>query len=209
LGNRITHRPPAVEWGVAMRPLPGEAVSGDLHLVKPFAGGVLLAAVDGLGRGNQAAMAAKTAVSVLGKYASDPVVSLAKRCHKALLMTRGVVMMLASLNLQAGDMSWLGIGNVEGILLRADAAAVPSLERAPLHGGLVGYQLPVMHARKVPVREGDLVIFATDGISGDFIRDVRREDPPQKVAELLLKRHFKGNDDALVLVLRYPRTSRE
>ena len=30
-----------------------------------------------------------------------------------------------------------------------------------------------------------------------------RTDSPQRIAERILQRHFKGNDDALVLVVRY------
>ena len=47
-----------IEWGVASRALPGETRSGDLHVVESFAGGALVAAVDGLGHGEEAADAA-------------------------------------------------------------------------------------------------------------------------------------------------------
>jgi negative regulator of sigma-B (phosphoserine phosphatase) len=171
-------------------------------LVKAFAIGVLFAIVDGLGQGNQAATAAGTAVSVLKKYASDSVVSLIKRCHRGLMMTRGAVMTLASVDLD-GNMSWLGIGNVEGVLLRGDAATVPSTERLRLHGGLVGYQLPKLEARKVRLQRNDLIIFVTDGIRTDFVAEVRRGDPPQRIADRVLDRCFKGNDDGLILVVRY------
>jgi negative regulator of sigma-B (phosphoserine phosphatase) len=171
-------------------------------MVKAFNQGVLLAVVDGLGQGNQAALAARTAVSVLKKYAAGSVVSLIKRCHRSLMMARGAVISLASIDMRA-NMSWLGIGNVECLLLRADAAAVPSTERLRLHGGVVGYQLPILHARKTVLHENDLLIFATDGVGGDFINEVKRESPAQQIADQILREHFKGNDDALVLVVRY------
>ncbi|MDB6110010.1 MAG: hypothetical protein JWR69_1760 [Pedosphaera sp.] len=177
-------------------------VSGDAYVVKAFANGELLAAVDGLGQGNQAATAARTAVSLLKKYAADSVVSLIKRCHRGLMMSRGAVMTLASVDLH-GNMSWLGIGNVQGILLRGDPAVIPATERLRLHGGLVGYQLPKLEARKVALQQGDLLVFATDGISEDFQADVDREHSPQRIADRVLDRHFKGNDDGLVLVVRY------
>jgi len=37
--------PPLIEWGVATLALPGEAQSGDLHLVQPAGTGVLVAVV--------------------------------------------------------------------------------------------------------------------------------------------------------------------
>jgi len=190
-----------MEWGVAARPCPGQVVSGDAWVVKTFANGALLAVVDGLGQGSQAATAADTAVALLNKYASDSVVGLIKRCHRGLMMTRGAVMTLASVDLHA-NMSWLGIGNVEGILLRGNAAAIPAMERLRLHGGLVGYQLPKLEAGKVALQPGDLLMLATDGIAADFPKDVDREDSPQRIADRVLDRHFKGNDDGLVLVMR-------
>ena len=42
---------PWIEWGVATRALPGQAESGDRHLVQRFPDGVLAAVVDGLGHG--------------------------------------------------------------------------------------------------------------------------------------------------------------
>jgi serine phosphatase RsbU (regulator of sigma subunit) len=177
--------------------------------VKAFDDWILVAVVDGLGHGNQAAMAAKTAVSVLNKYASESIVSLVKRCHRTLMMSRGVVMTLASLELGTGRLNWLGVGNVEGILLRADAAAIPSLERLPLHGGLVGYQLPKLQARKLSINAGDLLVFATDGIDANFTRDLNGSDSPRQLAANVMKRHFKGSDDALVLALRYLGTDHE
>ncbi len=172
-------------------------------MVKAFAKGILVAVVDGLGQGNQAAVAARTAVSLLRKYASDSVISLVKRCHRTLMMSRGAVITLASLNACTNNLSWLGVGNVEGVLLRADAAAIPAAERLQLHGGLVGYQLPKLQARELAIHKGDLLILATDGISSDFTRDLRLEDSPQQMADRILDKHFKGNDDGLVFVLRY------
>src|SRR5207247_8437874 len=69
------------EWGVASRAFPGENASGDLHLVKPLPGGVLLAAVDGLGHGPEAVAAATTAVAILQNYADEPLPALVTRCQ--------------------------------------------------------------------------------------------------------------------------------
>jgi phosphoserine phosphatase RsbX len=203
LDIRTTNCLDVVEWGVATRSHSGPGAFGDLYLVKAFANGILVAVVDGLGQGNQAAVAARTAVSVLRKYASDSVISLVKRCHRTLMMSRGAVITLARLDLHAKNLNWLGVGNVEGVLLRADAAAVPASERLQLHGGLIGYQLPKLHAHELSIQKGDLLVFATDGISNAFTRDMRRNDSPQQIADDVLEKHFKGTDDGLVLALRY------
>lgn len=199
---------PFIESGVAMRALPGQTVSGDLHVVKPFPNGVLLAVMDGLGHGDEATAAAKTAAATLVEHAREHVISLLKRCHEALPRTRGVAMTLASCNNLEGTITWLGVGNVEGLLLRADAAANPPTERVLLRGGVVGYQLPVLHAGVLPISAGDLLIFATDGVRSDFGSDFGHSksagtETPQQIADRLLEKWFKGTDDALVLVVRY------
>ena len=195
----------AIEWGVASRALPGQPASGDLNVVKSFSDGVLVAALDGLGHGEEAATAAAVAAATLEMHAGEPVMTLVQRCHEALRATRGVAMSVASLNVSRGLVTWLGVGNVEGVLLRRSStravAEVPLLLRA----GVVGFQLPSLDVEVVPVSAGDTLIFATDGIHSDFARGLARNNPPQKAAEKILARHARATDDALVLVARYLR----
>ena len=114
-----------IEWGVASLALAGEVESGDRHVVKTFPHGALLAAMDGLGHGEQAAAAANRAVKVLQTADTESIVSLLKRCHERLRSTRGVVMSVAAFNAVDETMTWIGVGNVEGVLLRADPTVVP------------------------------------------------------------------------------------
>ncbi len=88
----MTETSSLLEWGVATLTLAGQSESGDLHLVREVGGGVLVAVVDGLGHGEEAALAARLAVTTLDRFAGEPVGSLVQRCHEALLGTRGVVM---------------------------------------------------------------------------------------------------------------------
>src|SRR5882672_4232412 len=120
---------PLTAWGVASRALPGQVVSGDLHLIKPITDGVLAAVVDGLGHGDEAVTAAKTAIAALESHAEEPLIALVNRCHEALTKTRGVVMTLATLRSSQDKLTWLGVGNVEAILLRADHRAKAPSER--------------------------------------------------------------------------------
>src|SRR5258708_50452 len=101
-----------LDCGIATQPLPGEPESGDQHLIQPFAEGVLVAVVDGLGHGGEAAEAARIAVSTLKQSAGDSVDSLVRHCHQNLLHSRGVVMSLASFHSEDAAMTWIGIGNV-------------------------------------------------------------------------------------------------
>src|SRR5439155_854465 len=80
---------PLIDWGVATLALAGEAESGDLHLVKPVGRGVLVAAVDGLGHGAEAAAAARTAVTTLDRHADEFLIPVVRKCHEALIGRRG------------------------------------------------------------------------------------------------------------------------
>jgi negative regulator of sigma-B (phosphoserine phosphatase) len=87
--------------------------------VKTIPTGALVAVVDGLGHGAEAAGAARAAVATLGEYAHESLLALVERCHRALRRTRGAVMSVAHFNHGAGIMTWVGVGNVEGTLLQA------------------------------------------------------------------------------------------
>jgi negative regulator of sigma-B (phosphoserine phosphatase) len=199
-----TRRPSRwLEWGAATLALPGQEESGDRYLVQPLPSGVLVAVVDGLGHGPEAAAAARIAIEVLERHADEALLPMVNRCHRALLPTRGVVLSMAAFHVPDGTMTWLAVGNVEGVLLRAAVSATPPYESVLLRGGVVGYQLPSLSATVLPVTRGDTLIFATDGIDSRFTAGLTRSDPPQQIADRILAEHRKATDDALVLVARY------
>jgi hypothetical protein len=192
-----------IEWNVASRPLMGQTVSGDLHVVKFFDNSVLLAVIDGVGHGDEADKAAHIAGEVLKNNAGELAIALMKQCHQALARTRGAVITLARLDFVENEMTWLGVGNVEAQLFRADPNIIPAHENILLRGGLVGYQLPSLQAGVVPIMRGDLLVFATDGVHAGFDQRINLTESPKQIADGIMSRHFKGTDDALVLAVRY------
>jgi phosphoserine phosphatase RsbX len=191
-----------VEYGVAKSNFPGQGESGDRHLVYSAGNGVLIAAMDGIGHGEEAANAAEAAISILKANAEEPIISLAERCHEGLRSTRGVVLSLAYIDPNHGMMTWLGVGNVQGILMRAGAQKGSVQEVLLLRGGVVGSQLPALQATVLPIAKGDTLVFVTDGIRGEFAEGLSALESPQRAADKILKQHCRGNDDALVLVVR-------
>ena len=182
--------------------LPGQGESGDQHLVCCHQRGILVAAIDGIGHGEEAANAAKAAVSILKAEVDEPVISLLQRCHEGLRATRGVVLSLASIDQEHGLMTWAGVGNVQGAWMRAGAQKGSVQEVLLLRGGVVGSQLPALQAAVLPIGKGDTLVFVTDGIRGDFAAGLSALESPQRAADRILERHCRGNDDALVLVVR-------
>src|SRR2546425_10994289 len=110
---------PFLEWGVATFALAGASLSGDRHVVLPTPKGGLVGVVDGLGHGQEAAAAADIAVATLCHHAEEAIIGVFQQCHERLRRTRGVVMSLASFTRAPGTMTWMGIGNVEGLVCRA------------------------------------------------------------------------------------------
>ena len=193
---------PLVEYGVAKSILPGQGESGDRHVVCCGGEGILIAAIDGIGHGEEAANAAEAALAILKASPEEPVISLLERCHEGLRSTRGVVLSLASIDPKHGLMTWLGVGNVQGVLMRAGAQKGSVGEVLLLRGGVVGSQLPALQAAVLPIRRGDTLVFVTDGVRGEFVEGLSALESPQRAADKILKQHGRGNDDALVLVVR-------
>lgn len=197
----MEHPRPIIEWGWAGAGL--EAQSGDLHAVVPFPGGVLIALLDGLGHGPEAAAASSAALPALHNHAADPLPLLVQRCHHALRGTRGVVMSLVAFRTHDSSMTWMGIGNVDGVLFRRKTTPECADEAIEARGGVVGHQLPPLSAKTLRVSPGDTVIMATDGIQSGFRVSWTVEHPAPEIAECILARFAKGTDDAHVVVARY------
>lgn len=195
--------PCGIEYGVASVASPGQKESGDKYVIKCFHDGVLVAVVDGIGHGNEAGEAAKAAIRTLESRAHEPAITLMRRCHENLRGTRGVVMSVASFDLTHGLMTWLGVGNVEGTLLRPNPGRTVVVGSLLLRAGVIGGQLPPLQAAVLPVAPMDTLIFATDGVRADFLQAFIPIEPPQRTADRILAEGSKGTDDALVLVARY------
>ncbi len=192
-----------VEWAAFGRPIAGESVSGDMHLVAHFPGGVLAAVIDGLGHGPEAAIAARAAVRILTRHAGEPVTDLVLRCHEELRPTRGAVLSLVSIDVRQSALSWIGIGNVETLLFRAVSQPKSRRESLISRSGVVGYELTTPHVRTLSIEPGDTIIFATDGIGSEFT-SVRPEGrDAATIAAEIIDSHAKVTDDSLALVVRY------
>jgi negative regulator of sigma-B (phosphoserine phosphatase) len=191
-----------VEWGRAASPMRGEIRSGDIHIVHPVIGGTLIAVGDGLGHGDAAADASARCKAVLTSGDSGRVISLMNACHEALIGTRGAALSIAVLDVHARVLTWLGVGNVRGVLVRADTSASPPREEFLSRGGIVGHNLPPLHASIVTVEPSDTLLMATDGVRLGFLSSVASELGPAAFASELLKQHGRTNDDALVLAAR-------
>jgi phosphoserine phosphatase RsbX len=190
-----------IEWSTAAATMPGETESGDRYWAGAVANGMMFAVLDGLGHGREAAAASDIAIATLERHVGDPLIELLRRCHESLRGTRGVAMSLAVFNTENAILTWIGVGNVEGTLLRR-GAGLPS-NKLLLRNGVVGIHLPILRAGELTVQSGDILTMVTDGVTAESPLRVSMDGRIESMADGILASACKGTDDALVLVARY------
>jgi hypothetical protein len=201
---------PFLDWAVAGRPLAGQSVSGDLAAVQVTRSRCVIAVIDGLGHGPEAAAAATLAASVVERHRAEPLEAMLLLVHEQLADSRGAAATLAIVDGDTGQMDWLGVGNVDGMVVRADEGARPHTSGVFLCRGILGYQQPVIRPQEpIQLEDRDCIVIATDGVRGDLAADVRHEAPVDRLATALLDAHATPDDDALVFVARYRAASTE
>jgi serine/threonine protein phosphatase PrpC len=193
-----------LEWGVASHPQTPGAECGDASTIEQSPAGSLVAVIDGLGHGRDAARASQRAVETIAKFADATLEEMLRACHRALQGSRGAAISLARIDVGAPELAWIGVGNVEGVVLnpRAYQAASWVSETLLARGGVVGYDLPYLRMAQVPFGLGAVLVFATDGIRQGFSSEVQPGRRAQEIADRIMAVHDRGTDDALVLVVR-------
>jgi anti-sigma regulatory factor (Ser/Thr protein kinase) len=150
-------------------------------LLAPFPNGALMAAVAGFGGREEAQVAAATAAAVLEGHAAESPIHLVQRCHEALQGSRGAALALASFSELDARMTWLAIGRVETVLVRAAPGERPMSEAAPSLQGVIGVRLPALRATTVLVRRDDRLVMSSGSAmlgKARFLRGVGERPPP-------------------------------
>ncbi len=63
--------------------------------------------------------------------------------------------------------------------------------------------LPPLRKSTIGIKNGDILIFFTDGIRSGFEKEVYLKATPQQIADNIMMKYNRETDDALVLVVRY------
>jgi len=191
------------------QPRAARGPAGDLSGDQPIAIGVdgdaaLFGVLDGLGHGAAAAAPALRAVDAVERARTERLEVLLELCHRVLAGTRGVAMTLARVDFTANTLTWSGVGNVTANLIAKNARGVHVRSSARLAAGIVGYRVrEIRPAQVVPIRAGDLMVVASDGIAEYPVDGIDFAAPASGIAELILDQHAKDTDDAMVLTARH------
>jgi negative regulator of sigma-B (phosphoserine phosphatase) len=191
-----------IEIGYSVRGLEGR--SGDRAVVVTRPHGMLICAIDGLGHGEAAAEAADVAASAIERYSGEGLDELLRTCHEALGGTRGAVMTMVEFDGARDELTWVGVGNVEARLLPAGLPpGLGSAQSPTLFGGVLGHNMPVVRSSSHPISPGDVLVMVTDGVRTDFETELSVAGPPRLIADRVLERSARDDDDALVVVARW------
>jgi len=189
-------RPPLLT-GAATRPHPREAVNGDRVQLEQQGAIHRIAVIDGLGHGPDAAAAAARAVDTLAAMPDADVLSSIRSCHEALKGTRGAALSIIRIDLDAGRLTFAGLGNVEGVLVSPGGKHLLIPQR-----GIAGAVAPRIRETEENVPDSFIIILCTDGLRSGA-RNALRFGPivsAEALANELLTAWGSDADDVAVVV---------
>ena len=181
-----------------VRPLLGEAVSGDATFIRQARGHWELAVIDGLGHGEQAAVAAAAVRDQLERDDWNDLPLLVQRCDAAARSTRGVVLALVRVEIATGRCQHAAIGDVD-VVSGGGARRIAPLARP----GIVGTGVQPPRVTRWTLERGDVVVIHSDGISRSFDLEHIAADNAEQSALMLLAAYGKPHDDAGCVVMHF------
>jgi hypothetical protein len=176
-------------------------MSGDAWVSRTSSGRCRLMIADGLGHGQFACEAANRAVDAVTHHCSPELPVLMESVHLKLRATRGAAVAVADIDISAGTVSFVGVGNVAGSIVNGEA---PRRQMVSMNG-IVGHEMRKVQQYQYPFHPGSLLILHSDGVSthwalekyrGLIVRD------PSVIAGVLLRDFRRTRDDATVVVVR-------
>jgi negative regulator of sigma-B (phosphoserine phosphatase) len=181
-----------IEAGHVSQPKVGEVANGDRPLCRIEEGGSLIAVIDALGHGRDAADVATTAVDVLSSVPlATPLLDVMHLLHSKLAGSRGAAGTICVL--RDGSIEACAVGNVE---LRSVESRLPLVFSA----GVLGGRVRKFHVCRAPLGVRSRFVLFSDGISSRAPLEDYRRLAPQAASEAIFQRHRRVEDDATVLV---------
>ena len=187
-------------WGSVATSAPGEVVSGDQWAIACKDDVLSLMIADGLGHGVLAHNAAAQAVRVFIEHSTEAPATILNCMHEALRSSRGGAIAVARCNLSSGEVTYAGIGNVAGVLVRADGQQHGLVS----NNGTVGADQISVKEFNYEWRPGEVFVMHSDGLQTRWSvkdRPGLAACHPAIIAAILHRDFLRGRDDATVVVL--------
>lgn len=192
--------PRKLEFGVATRPRPGEKENGDSFVIKCWDGHALVGIIDGLGHGPEARKAALSARVYIEDHFDQPLENIFTGVDRACRASRGVVLALASFNLDIKTFQMASIGNIESRLF-----GCKDQNNFIVRRGIVGLNSPRPVVTTHQWSEESVLILYSDGLQShwgyhDFTEEIWNTSA--EAAHTILLKHARDNDDATIVVVK-------
>jgi anti-sigma regulatory factor (Ser/Thr protein kinase) len=186
--------------GAVAEPYPGETVCGDAWCFAAAKTGPTLLLADGSGHGAAAAAAAGIATKTFAASGRlEPERQMAA-IHQALAPTRGAAVAIASADLGAGMVRFVGVGNIGAAVVTHGA-----VKHMVSHNGTAGHVAPRIREFTYPCEGEATIILHSDGLSTKWdlaaYPGLAASDP-SLLAAVLFRDHCRGKDDCAVAVMR-------
>jgi hypothetical protein len=182
-----------VDAAYASLPKVGETANGDCPIVRTDDSRCTLVAVmDGLGHGPEAALASQRAAQhLLSTNLDAALVQIMEGLHRELAGTRGAAGTVCLI--RGGAVEACAVGNVE---VRSGELRLPLVSSA----GVLGVRVPKFRPCLAQVSSAVRLVLFSDGISSRTrVEDYRRLSP-RAACDEIIHRHRRQEDDATVLV---------
>jgi phosphoserine phosphatase RsbX len=177
-----------------------ESECGDTGFIKEFDNSCFLALVDVLGHGSEAHDVALRAQAYLEQNCSEELVDVMRGLHACLRGTRGLVAAICRLDIETGELLYIGIGNIVVRVLG------PRAYRFVSGDGIVGYMMSSIRVQTLKLLVGDVLVMHSDGIKEHFELSEcpgLLKGTAESIATGLLNEFGKETDDAACIALRY------
>lgn len=177
-----------------------ESECGDIAVIKEYDNQCFIALIDVLGHGIEARKVAILAKNYLEHSYENELTKLMNGLHEHLKGTRGAVAAICHLNILTGKLHYVGIGNITVRIFGAES------RRFIPEDGVIGYIIAKPRRNITKLHNGDILIMYSDGIKEHFDElecDGLLKENAERIADGILKKFGKENDDASCVVLKY------
>lgn len=189
-----------IDVGAATRPMPGYDQNGDAFLIERGTGQTLVGVIDGLGHGEAAHRASRKAKEYVRSHTAESLEDIFAGVEQACRDTRGVVMLLARFEWEAGTVTLGSVGNITLRLCHTSESRHLVAKR-----GVLGSNASAPLIREWDWDPAAVMVLHSDGLTSRWDCDefaLLDEESATDVARELLRSLSKADDDATALVVK-------
>jgi len=196
-----SHDLPTMRIGAVNVSKPGQDSCGDSWGALQSNQQITILVADGLGHGPEANQASSEAVRVLRSNPELSPKALLERVHLALRSTRGAAAAVANIDMEAGKLTFAGIGNISGQIY----SATQGRRHLVSVNGTAGHEGQRLREFTYDWPSDGLLVLHSDGLTSSTALEpypgLALHDPGL-IAGVLYRDCSRGNDDSTVVVVK-------